>query len=74
MNGPSNEFPVRLSLDDIAVIAHEAERTIDTREFIKLNIDGASARVIMTIEVLRSLQQFLLNRRVDPGFQVVLGE
>lgn len=69
-----NEFPIRISLEDIGVIASSCADTWDNAEYINLQMRGVTQRELCVIEVIRRLHGYMLERRVDPGFQVVLGE
>jgi len=67
-----NEFPVRVSLKDIQEITDAGK--IDSAEFIQLVQNGYTTTDVVVIETLRGLHTYMLSRRIDPGFQVVLND
>lgn len=70
-----NRFPLEISRLDIALITENSidlcAQKGDLTDFIKA---GASYEDIRTASVLMALREFLLERRCEPDFKVVLSE
>lgn len=75
MKDGRNEFPVRLDELSIFAIAKKSEdNSMYVRSMQILRELPAGASESATVRTLLALHEYLLERRVDPGFQVVIGE
>lgn len=70
-----NEFPVRLDVKAINEITNKKKemRHLDDAYFTFMVNNGVNDNLV-TLQFLRAFHQYLVERRIDPGFQVVLGE
>jgi hypothetical protein len=71
-----NEFPVRL---DERALNEIANKSSDNDVYVRVNqimpsVSADQLGIRATLATLIALQEYLKERRVDPGFQVVLGE
>jgi len=72
-----NEFPVRLderALTEIAAKATDNDVYVRVNQVIPRAASADQIGMRGAISVLIALQDYLKDRRVDPGFQVVIGE
>ncbi len=72
-----SEFPVRL---DERALAEIAGKCADNEIYVRVNMilprvsSAEHLSLRSTVATLLALQDYLKERRVDPGFQVVTGE
>lgn len=75
MKDGRNEFPVRLDEKALIEIANRAnDNTMFISAMHTLPVQQDGGELSRTYRTLSAFHSYLLERRVDPGFQVVIGE
>lgn len=73
----SNEFPVRLderALVEIATKSNDNDIYVRVNQILPRVSSGDQFATRSAIATLLALQEYLKDRNVDPGFQVVIGD
>lgn len=73
MNGQS-EFPIKIDRMAIADISEIAATHPASMQYMKMIMDGAPKLDLDTAKIILALETYLIERRVQPDFTVVLSE